>query len=402
MKSLFCLFAFAVAQFAAAAPTLTVTSVTQDAGSRLVTIAYTLDRDAIVTFESAVGTRVIGDVYRKVSAPGGEIRWYPQADGAVETDAFTLRAWDLDDPPTYFVLDLDHPAQRFYYPNAEALPFSLTSPVCRGQYLVMRRIYAKDVVWPMGSPTTEPQRGGNETQHYVKLTNDYYLAIFPTTIGQNRRLVGASNSYRGDNDLPVDAIGYTGLRGTDKVWPTDGRAVSANSNLAKIRALTGLEFDLPTEAEWEYACRAGTAGAYNVEGEPGEFAWYSANNAPHEESGNLRGTTRAPGQKKPNAWGLYDMHGNVSEWCLDWYADAYAVSTDIANPVVAPVGPAAASDSQNYRVKRGGSYYRNADMCRSARRLRLQQSYSQDNANNQPALYTNGFRLALPIIPSGK
>ena len=113
----------------------------------------------------------------------------------------------------------------------------------------------------------------------------------------------------------------------------------------------GGEFRLPTEAEWEYACRAGTKGAYA--GNLDDLAWYWKNSAK---------TTHPVGQKKPNAWGLYDMHGNVWEWCSDWYG-AYPAGT-----VTDPTGPAAGAD----RVNRGGCWVNIATHCRSANRNRLE------------------------------
>ena len=408
MKNALCIsLVFAAAAGFAAAPVLTVTSVSQDPASRLVTIAYSLDQDAVVTFESGFGTRVLGDVWRRVPQGTGSLTWYPDAQGDVAgTEAFTLRAWPTDDPPTYFAVDLDKPSNQFYYPDVGTMPFAPTSSVCKGQYLVMRRIYAKDVVWPMGSPSTETGRGG-ETQHYVKLTNDYYLAIFPMTQGQSRRIIGKNNSSRDVNDLPVDAAGWHSVRGKNVSWPEDGHAIDTaeDSVLKRLREKTGgLLFDLPTEAEWEYACRAGTSGAYNAEGDLDAIAWYSGNNV-DDGVANRRGTTKAVGLKRPNAWGLYDMHGNVSEWCLDGYS-AYPTAGDVSAPVIAPQGPdgkSVTADGGFKRVKRGGGYARAAATNRSAWRVGLQQSYSLDNVDGNPAaLYSNGYRLALPIVPAAK
>jgi len=120
----------------------------------------------------------------------------------------------------------------------------------------------------------------------------------------------------------------------------------------KLSEKTRQAVRLPTEAEWEYACRAGSKTRFcfgDADEGLGDYAWYRAN------SGR---TTHPVGQKKPNAWGLYDMHGNVWEWCADWYGDyPNGAVTD-------PQGPA----SGTYRVLRGGAWRGNSDFCRSANR----------------------------------
>jgi formylglycine-generating enzyme required for sulfatase activity len=145
-----------------------------------------------------------------------------------------------------------------------------------------------------------------------------------------------------------------------------------SSRPAEKRA--GRVYRLPTEAEWEYACRAGTTTAYSFgddESLLGDFAWFT---------GNAGNQTHAVGQKRPNAWGLYDMHGNVWEWCSDWYGD------HSGNAVSDPQGVASGS----IRVLRGGGWGHSARGCRSAFRHAGSPSYRSGNL---------GFRLALS--PSG-
>ena len=143
--------------------------------------------------------------------------------------------------------------------------------------------------------------------------------------------------------------------------------------IGKLNSRGQGDFRLPTEAEWEYACRAGSAAAYcfgDSESQLGDYAWYDGN------SGNK---THPVGGKKPNAWGLYDMHGNVWEWCQDWY-NAY-----LSASVTDPAGPSTGSD----RVLRGGGWLINAWFCRSAIRVLNSPGY------RSPDL---GFRLALPAV----
>ncbi|MBR5757268.1 MAG: formylglycine-generating enzyme family protein, partial [Thermoguttaceae bacterium] len=127
-------------------------------------------------------------------------------------------------------------------------------------------------------------------------------------------------------------------------------------------------FRLPTETEWEYACRAGTSGDYNVNDRSlDDLGWYS---------GNSGDRIHPVGKKTANAWGLYDMHGNVWEWCADW----------LANYPAGTVGDPAGPDSGRFRVLRGGSWFNSAGRCRSAARYR-------DDPESRHSYY--GFRLLL-------
>ena len=136
-----------------------------------------------------------------------------------------------------------------------------------------------------------------------------------------------------------------------------------------LQARTQLNFDLPTEAQWEYACRAGTTTTYYWGNSVnGDYAWYSSNS----------GSKSHPvGTKKPNAWGLYDMSGNVREWCLDWYGSSLAYGTD-------PKGSSSGSD----RVTRGGSWEAHGAYCTSSDRTCDSPSYYYGG------FFTVGFRLS--------
>ena len=151
-------------------------------------------------------------------------------------------------------------------------------------------------------------------------------------------------------------VSYNAIRGENAGagWPSSS-TVDATSFLGKLREKSGKDFDLPTEAMWEYACRAGTTSAYNnggdTEADLKTLGRYNGNN--NDGRGGYSGVT-VVGSYAPNSWGLYDMHGNVWEWCLDWYRGSFTGAD--------PVGAASGS----YRVIRGGSYYDVAGYCASS------------------------------------
>jgi formylglycine-generating enzyme required for sulfatase activity len=197
-------------------------------------------------------------------------------------------------------------------------------------------------------------------------------------------------------DIRSSASGNVAVAGTD--WPNNGHAVGEGSFMGILRATTGwlLEFALPTEAQWEYACRAGTTGPWN-NGVGASGSDTDANltllgryqyNGGMTPSANwpqdclASNATAKAGTYLPNAWGLYDMHGNVFEWCLDYYitGDATLSGGD-------PVGPSLAVGSA--RVRRGGGWNYGASYCRSARR----------RSNSPSTRYSYiGFRVAAPAV----
>lgn len=198
----------------------------------------------------------------------------------------------------------------------------------------------------MGSPDTEEYRYTNETQHRVRITKSFDMMTTPVTQELWFAVMGINPSYFRGSDLPVETISWDECQNF-------------------IRRLKDPLFRLPTEAEWEYACRAGSGSS--VYGKLDEIAWYSRN------SGSQ---THPVGQKLPNAWGLYDMLGNVWEWCQDWkgeYSD---------RPVTNPTGPSTGS----YRVRRGGSWYHGASGVRAAVRDGVSPGARNSNL---------GFRLVL-------
>ena len=248
--------------------------------------------------------------------------------------------------------------------------------------MVLRKVEAGK--FTMGSPEDELGREADEYQHEVTLTKDFYIGVFQTTQKQYETIAGAGSNfshYSGDT-RPVEYVSYNLIRGTDKGddWPSNNY-VDEDSFLGKLRAKTGANFDLPTEAQWEFACRSGTTTALNngsnitnfyQDGNMNELGRYWYNGG--EDDG-----TAVVGSYLPNAWGLYDMHGNVWEWCLDWWDDSESWSTD---PVTDPVGAIVGSR----RLLRGGTHINGAGRCRSAHR-----SISYPAVNN----INYGFRVVL-------
>lgn len=224
----------------------------------------------------------------------------------------------------------------------------------------------------MGSPTSEKDRNDDETQHEVRLTKGFWLCKVPVTVAAFRKFVNATGykteaEKAGDDDTWRDP-GFEQTPSHPVVLVSWNDAQAYIKWLNENYAPSGMEFKLPTEAEWEYACRAGTTSKYNVSGESlDSLGWYDDNSG---------GRTHAVGGKAPNAWGLYDMHGNVWEWCADWYGD-YPSGT-----VTDPTGPSSGSD----RVLRGGSWRYSARLCRSAYRF-------GSGPANRNCYY--GFRLLL-------
>ena len=224
----------------------------------------------------------------------------------------------------------------------------------------MELIYVSPGAFTMGSPSSEAGRFNDETQHQVTLTKGFWLGKYEVTQRQWRSVMGNNSSRFKGEDRPVETVSWD----------------DCQKFIQKVNARLKCGARLPTEAEWEYACRAGTTTAYSwgnaLNGDKancnGHFPCGTTVKGPCNEQ------TTSVGGYAPNAWGFYDMHGNVFEWCDDWYGDYPAGSaTD-------PTGPA----SGDFRVLRGGCRCYDARSCRSAYR------YGRD-----PDLRTglHGFRL---------
>ncbi len=282
---------------------------------------------------------------------------------------------------TYLVIDLSGGAEAQHYPcrYTNTAPI-LSSNACRTTELWLRRIPKGTFL--MGSPEDElgrriedeaGRRIDDETQHQVTLKQDFYIGVFEMTQKQYELVMGSNPSYYKGDTRPVEQVSYNDLRGTSAEggagWPEKGHAVDAGSFFGVLRTKTGLLFDLPTEAQWEYACRAGTTTALNsgknltAIGECPNMAEVGRYYCNRKDGKGGYGEDTKVGSYLPNAWGLYDMHGNVEEWCLDWYG---------GYPTKAVNDPAGAG-SGSKRVVRGGDwdygwYGYFAQNCRSAYR----------------------------------
>jgi formylglycine-generating enzyme required for sulfatase activity/Leucine-rich repeat (LRR) protein len=220
----------------------------------------------------------------------------------------------------------------------------------------------------MGSPESDNASSDEKPQHQVTLTKPFLLGVHEVTQGQWQAVMGTTpwkgkQYVKEGDDYPATYVNWD----------------DAVEFCRQLSEKEGLEFRLPTEAEWEYACRAGTTTAYSFGADAsqlGEYAWCSENTG---DAGQRY--AHAVGQKKPNPWGLYDMHGNLWEWCSDWYEDYPSGS------VTDPVGPSSGS----LRLGRGGGWNGVAGSCRSA----VRSKYAPSSRNKH-----SGFRVALS--PSGQ
>ncbi len=259
----------------------------------------------------------------------------------------------------YMIVDLSAGSTATHYPVTylNAVPSGGWTDEYKTTKLVLRKIDAG--AFMMGSPEDEIGREDIEDFHKVTLTDDYWLGVFETTQHQYELVMGSNPSTKKGSMLPVHDVSYNTLRGSvnGALWPANNN-VDASSFMGRLRSKTGNAFDLPTEAQWEYACRAGTTTALNsgknlTDSEScsnlAEIGCYLGNGSSQSDVGSYL----------PNAWGLYDMHGNVGEQCLDWFAENLGIEEQI-NPLGASSGTT--------RVLRGGGYVFKAAWCRSASR----------------------------------
>jgi formylglycine-generating enzyme required for sulfatase activity len=226
-----------------------------------------------------------------------------------------------------------------------------------GKGVTMKLVLIRPGKFMMGSPDSEQGHEGNEgPQHEVTISKPFYMGVTEVTQAQYEAVVGTHASANRGPANPVERVSWE----------------EATEFCRRLSQKTHKTLRLPTEAEWEYACRAGSKTRFffgESDDALDEHAWHSGNSA---------GITHPVGQKKPNAWGLYDMAGNMWEWCQDFYGDyASGAATD-------PAGP----DSGTHRVLRGGAWHFKPIYCRSAVR-----SFSTSDNHT----FDFGFRVAASV-----
>ena len=265
----------------------------------------------------------------------------------------------------------------------------------------------------MGSPWGEENRfDDREEQVEVTLTHPFMLGKTEVTQGQWKQVMGTEpwngqNNVLADNDCPATYVSW------DDATKFCGKLTDLERKAGKLKG--NEEYRLPTEAEWEYACRAGTTTAFSFgdESKLNAHAWWGGLDLEAMKAGEIKAGpgnasheqySHKVGLKRPNPWGLYDMHGNVWEWCSDWYGKKLLGGAD-------PVG----SEAGSARVGRGGSWWSAPSLCRSALRsgdvpsfrnnylgFRVARSQSETRAERPVQLKTNSTGMALIEIPAGK
>ena len=321
--------------------------------------------------------------------------WDAKADmPGFHTPDFAVSIQTVTADAEYLVVDLSGGTNAVTFP----VHYSPTGPdiandKCRTTELWLRLVLPG--TFTMGSPADEKFRWSNEVQHQVTLTRPFYLGVFELTQTQWALVMGTTSVFQYTGPCrPVDNASFAQVRGVSAngVGNADDD-IAAASFFGVLRSKASLPFDLPTESQWEYACRAGTTTAWNdgtsviASGSGGSgFTDDNLNrvgrNACNTSDGQESYTQHTKvGLYRPNAWGFYDMHGNVREWCRDAYRAQWS-----SLALIDPVGGDGSSD----RVLRGGSYTCYPSASRSASRVPCTSSSISSSTRLHTGYYGEG------------
>ena len=351
--------------FADGAPLASRTAITYD----LNTLEYIYDKMGCGLLNGALQEYARKATRKELVPNVGSVR--EKVNGSYTyVDYSTIFAYKRDSAPAsvyvgekaFCVIDVSGGSSATSYPvkYLDSAPTAGWGEAYKKDYIVLRRI--EPGTFTMSGRTTS-------------ITKPFYMGVFQVTQAQWKNVMGTSPSSYAGETRPVEYVSWNMIRGNSSTynWPSV-TTVDETTFIGKLQKKTGLSFDLPTEAQWEYACRAGTTGSFNNGNNCALLGRYRDTQRDYRGAYTLQHT--AVGSYLSNDWGLYDMHGNVYEWCLDWYAsiDALAAASD-------PVGASSGSG----RVLRGGGWYYVSSYCRSDNRF-----------DYDPSGYWNfsGFRLA--------
>jgi len=426
-----------------AVPTVSDVSWSQSANG-LVVVTYKLaGAPAIVTMDvltnavnAAEGVsigaenfaNVTGDVNCRIAEDGDyTIRWkpsksWPGHDVTSKSVRMSVTAWDVAHPPAYLVVDLaeSSKARLAFYDSEAALPDGIGSDVYRMTKMVFRRIDATGVPWTWGAAIGFSTDTSAMKFNY-SLTNDFYMGVFEVTKAQWTTVTGSTRSNGFDVEAamrPQTRVSYVNIRcneASSTNWGTDrsmdgepgdtvnaANSPNANSFLGRLRLRTNrMKFDLPTEGEWDFAAAAGYGAGYWGDGSPvlgtttcanlDQYGRYAGNGG--QASGidptwtTEQGTAKV-GSYKPNAWGLYDMSGNVREQCRDWWCTGQD-----GHNLVNWFGMLHNENHDYSTVVRGGGWRSDAAHCLTSVRGLIRSHYGDGTTGTDDI----GFRVVLPI-----